>query len=373
MRLLVVVVCVVWTAPPVVWCQRTELELREREAGVLYREALRLAADGKYRASVARLDRLLDDYPDFTRAAAAREHAADLRAQRFPREPLSGGTKTSLVTFGTLFPTWAAVGILIIADVEESEPAGMVVLVVPAVGVATTRSYVRRVPWTEGQGSLVSLAGRWGIWQGAGAAAVADANEKASIAASIAGGAIGWLGATELVKRRDFSAGDASLINLGGMWGTWLALCGARAADVDDSDSIILTAMVAGDVGIVTMAWAAPRLDMSRARTRLINLGGVVGTLYGFGVSILRDVDDGSVAWRNVGIGSVVGLAVGAYLTRNWDREQGYFRPFAHSADSDAPVGLAARRTAPSLRVGRSEFAGRAHAEPTVPLVSARF
>ena len=65
---------------------------------------------------------------------------------------------------------------------------------------------------------------------------------------------------------------------------------------------------------------------MSRARARLINIGGIIGTLYGLGANILLDIESEDRAfWSLMGIGSMVGLTAGAYFTRNYDTRVSYF------------------------------------------------
>jgi len=115
------------------------------------------------------------------------------------------------------------------------------------------------------------------------------------------------------------------MINFGGIWGTWFALCGAMAADVEDEDNILASAMIGGDTGLLAIAALSPKLNMSRARARLINIGGIVGTLYGIGTNVLFEIEDKEDFWGVMGIGGVLGLAAGAYFTRNYDAEKGYF------------------------------------------------
>jgi len=96
-------------------------------------------------------------------------------------------------------------------------------------------------------------------------------------------------------------------------------------ADVEDEDNLLFSAIIGGDTGLLAMAALSSKLKMSRARARLINIGGVVGTLYGLGTNILFEVESERTAWGVMGIGSVLGLAAGAYFTRNYDAEKGYF------------------------------------------------
>ena len=65
---------------------------------------------------------------------------------------------------------------------------------------------------------------------------------------------------------------------------------------------------------------------MSRARARLINISGIVGTLYGLGTSILLDMEsEDRTFWSLMGLGGMVGLAAGAHFTRNYDTPESYF------------------------------------------------
>ena len=84
--------------------------------------------------------------------------------------------------------------------------------------------------------------------------------------------------------------------------------------------------MMGGNVGLLTMATLSPKLNMSRARARLINIGGIVGTLYGLGASILLDIEpEDRSFWSLMGLGGAVGLTAGAYFTRNYDMQESYF------------------------------------------------
>ena len=79
-------------------------------------------------------------------------------------------------------------------------------------------------------------------------------------------------------------------------------------------------------MGLLTMAALSSKLKMSRDRARLINISGIVGTLYGLGTGILLDIDVSEPDfWGVMGIGGILGLAAGAFFTRGYDAEEGYF------------------------------------------------
>ena len=84
------------------------------------------------------------------------------------------------------------------------------------------------------------------------------------------------------------------------------------------------------------MAMWSTKLDMSLARARLINIGGIVGTLYGLGASILLDLEsEDRTFWSLMGIGGVVGLTAGAYFTRNYDTQtSSFYRKWCGIAES---------------------------------------
>jgi hypothetical protein len=141
----------------------------------------------------------------------------------------------------------------------------------------------------------------------------------------MAGGIIGIALSSSIVRGVDIAPGDAAMINFGGIWGTWFGICGAMFADVEDEDNILASAVIGGDTGLLTMAALSPKLNMSRTRARLINIGGIIGTLYGIGTNVLFEVDSERNFWGLMGIGSILGLAAGTYFTRNYDTEKGYF------------------------------------------------
>ena len=196
-------------------------------------------------------------------------------------------------------------------------------------GLFGSLSFTRESELSDGQASLITLGGTWGIWQAVAAANLANADEKLTVGASMVGGALGLALTSSIVRGRNISSGDATLINFGGIWGTWFAICGAMAArnrDQDNSDFILGSAMMGGNIGLSTMAAWSTKLNMSRARARLINIGGIVGTLYGLGASILLDIEpEDRTFWSLMGLGGVVGLTAGAYFTRNYDIPESYF------------------------------------------------
>ena len=311
------------------WASEIESEIKGLEAQFIYEDAVKQVVDEEYDKSLRKLDWIISAYPETGYGQLATDKRKEVAILLQQPKPISGMSRASLVGFGTLFTTWLGVGTLILLETEEAAPYGLVLIAGPLSGLFGSLSLTRESELSDGQASLITLGGTWGIWQAVGAAALADAGDKLTVGASMAGGAIGLALASSIVRGRDISPGDATLINFGGIWGTWFSICGAMAARDRSSDSskfVLGSAMMGGNVGLSTMAAWSAKLDMSLARARLINIGGIVGTLYGLGTSILLDIEpEDRSFWSLMGIGGVVGLTAGAYFTRNYDTQTSYF------------------------------------------------
>lgn len=311
------------------WANGIESEIKSLEAQLIYEDAVKQVVDGRYDKALKGLDWIVSAYPETGYMQLAMDKKEEVGILLQQPKPISGMSRAGLVSFGTLFTTWLGVGALILADVEDPVPYGLVLIAGPVGGLAGSLSLTRNSELSDGQASLINLGGVWGIWQAVGAANLADASEKLTVGASMVGGAIGLALAGSIVKGRDISPGDATLINFGGIWGTWFSICGAMAArdrSSDNSKFVLGSAMMGGNVGLSAMAAWPTKLNMSRARARLINIGGIVGTLYGLGTSVLLDIEpEARTFWALMGIGGVVGLTAGAYFTRNYDTPASYF------------------------------------------------
>ena len=311
------------------WANELESELKALEARLIYEDAVKRVSDEEYDQALRQLDWVISAYPEtaYGQLATDKKREIDLLLQQ--PEPISGMSRAGLVGFGTLFTTWCGVGTLVLLDAEEPVPYGVALIAGPLVGLSGSLSLTRESELSDGQASLITLGGTWGIWQAVGAATLADAGDKPTVGSSMAGGAIGLALASSIVSRRDISPGDATLINFGGAWGTWFAICGAmivRERDKDNRNFILSRAMIGGNAGLLTMAAWSTKLSMSRARARLINIGGIIGTLYGLGASILLEIDpEDRTFWGFMGLGGMVGLTAGAYFTRDYDTQTSYF------------------------------------------------
>jgi len=322
--IIAIFLCLIFFSQPL-WAEDIETKLKQLEAKLIYDAASQLLSDEKYDKAIRRFDRIISEYPETEYAKLAEGKKSEVATLRLLPKPISGTSRASLVGFGTLFTTWLGIGTLILVEPEDDEAYGLALIAAPLGGLAGSMALTRELKLSDGQASLLNFGGAWGIWQATGAAIIAELDEKGVVGASMAGGIIGFALSGSIVQGRDISPGDATMINFGGIWGTWFALCGAMAADVEDEDNILASAMIGGDTGLLAIAALSPKLNMSRARARLINIGGIVGTLYGIGTNVLFEIEDKEDFWGVMGIGGVLGLAAGAYFTRNYDAEKGYF------------------------------------------------
>lgn len=311
------------------WSAESESEVKALEARLIYEETVKLMIDAEYDKAIRQLDWLIAFYPETVHGRLATDKKSEIAILLSQPKPISGMSRASLVGFGTLFTTWLGIGALVLLDVENPSLYGLALIAGPVGGLRASLSLTRESELSDGQASLITLGGTWGIWQAVGAASLADADERLTVGASMAGGAIGLALASGIVRDRNISPGDATLINFGGIWGTWFSICGAMAArdrSSDNSKFVLGSAMMGGNIGLSTMAVWSTKLKMSRPRARLINISGVVGTLYCLGMNILLDIEPADRHfWSNMGIGGIVGLTAGAYFTRNYDTPENYF------------------------------------------------
>ena len=109
-------------------------------------------------------------------------------------------------------------------------------------------------------------------------------------------------------------------MNFGGIWGSWFALCAAEIGNVRSEETEFGMIAGGGDLGILTTAITAQNTPMSRGRARLINVAGVVGTVFGLGTAVLTEVGESQTAFALMGAGSVAGLLIGHSATKNYDQ-----------------------------------------------------
>ena len=314
------------------------------EARIMYEATTKLMGRGEYDEALRRFDWIAANYEESMYSRLARHRKAEIRRMKGVEIAISPPARVGLTVFGTLYATWVGLGTGILAESEELVYLGMIAG--PVVGMKTTLVQTRGAPLGNGQASLLALGGAWGTWQGIGAAVLAGSGYKTVVGASMGGGALGLAAASSIVRRTYVTAGEATLINFGGIWGAWFALCAAKSLEVTDSDALLASAMTGGNLGLLKMGVLAPRLGMSGGRARLVNLGGIVGSLYGLGTAVLADLHHRDrPTFAMMLAGGILGLGAGTWFTRDYEASQEFFA----SRDAGRSPGLGAYVTAPGL------------------------
>lgn len=288
----------------------------ETSAEQLYENAFRLIVEGDYAEAYDRLGEIIALYPGTTYARFAetrRQRLEELNLPDVRRKSIDQSGRAQSVVFGTLYSTWLGIGSARLADADSEKAAAAGMMIGAPVGLLTSLALTRNAKLSDGQAALVSFGGYWGTWQGFGLAILLDNNddEKTMISGAMAGGILGLLTTSILTRGIEPSLGDSSIINYGGLWGTWLAFIGGVAADVDDSDNLLGLALAGGNLGAAAMAAISPKLELSFTQASLINLSGIVGTIVSGGLLLIAQPDSERVTWSTILAGGVLGLAGG--------------------------------------------------------------
>lgn len=263
-----------------------------------------------------------------------------------------------------------ATGISLAHSVDEDPDDGVILLGLAGAGVGLAASYAvtRNVDLTEGDVAAAASGGTWGAIVGGLIAMVLDdptacdsgawecvtgedVTESNYFQSILAGSAVGLGGGIYAARRLDPSAGDVSMVNSFTAYGMAIGLMIGLAIDPPQDRAYALNALVGGGAGAGFGLWLAPRVETTRSRMLLVDLGallgGIGGVLIGTAVGGGEDSDDGARVAGGVG---AAGIAVGAYLA--WRFTRGRDAKPAAQAAAPAPPALLARDAAGKWRVG---------------------
>lgn len=306
----------------------------ETEARELYESAFRALANGRYGTAYGYLDDLAARYPRTLYAPIAAERKRrleELGLHLAGRGPGDRTGRTGALVYGTLYSTWLGVGTAIVAGADSDRALAAGMMTGAPAGLVATHLLTRGRALSPGQGALVRLGGLWGTWQGFGwtAASADQPSERRLTAFSMAGGLAGIAGSAAITRIADLSTGDASLLDFGGLWGTWFGFCLAVMAEADDN-AILQSSLTGGNLGLAAMAMLTPRIELSREQARLINLGGVAGTFMATGIvgliALGGSFETATVPMGIMTAGGIAGLWSG-YAIRRHELPSGAFSP----------------------------------------------
>ncbi|MBI4540040.1 MAG: hypothetical protein HY704_11095 [Gemmatimonadetes bacterium] len=299
--------------------------------------AERLEVEGRHELARALYGLILERYAGTPSAAEAERHLTSLRG----REE-EGSGRVELIVWSTLYGLWLGVAVPAALGAEEPEAYGAGLLVGGPLGFIASRAYSDRARLGEGHARAITFGGMWGTWQGLGWREVLDlgtrttrycsgpgdsqpcyedeeASSEVVIRAMLLGGLAGLGTGAMLARSRSITAGTATAVNFGALWGTWYGVATSILFDIEGDEALALT-LLGGNAGLVTAAILAPRWDLSRPRARLISIAGVAGLVGGFGLDLILQPESERTAILLPMLGSAAGLAIGAAWSRGQDR-----------------------------------------------------
>lgn len=193
-----------------------------------------------------------------------------------------------------------------------------------------------------GHSSVIIGGGAWGTLLGASLSLGLQLQNQYTFGLSLLGGAVGITTGVLLARLKDPTAGPAALMNSGGFWGTAASVLLTHAIFRTPSAQQFGWFMLGGvTAGVLTGSLLGWKLDVTRTRVLLIDVGGLVGTGLGFALGTAvgaSSQDDTLQSGSRFALGGMaLGLLAAAVGTRSYKgdippvealllRDQGRFR-----------------------------------------------
>ena len=300
-------------------------------ANVLLGAAESFESDGRLDVAQA-LYRFIAEHFDTTPGAIL----ARTRFAALDRLGTERSGSVELRIWASTYGAWLGVAVPGWFGADGPEPYGAGLLVGGPAGYFGGKALAEALNLTEGQARAVTIGGTWGTWQGFGWAEVLELggqgsclgcfgggpSDEARFGAMVIGGLTG-IAAGALLSRRTISPGVASTANYGALWGTWFGVATSILMGFDEDDQPLTGALIGGNAGLLTTALLAPGWNISRNRSRLVSIAGVIGGLGGLGLDLLLEPDDDKTLVAIPFGASLLGLAIGVVTTRGSDTDPG--------------------------------------------------
>jgi hypothetical protein len=280
-------------------------------AWIAYDSAFRDAAAGDIARAKARLAELVEKWPGHPARARALKLTERLGARR-SGEPTNDVARGEFVFWSTFGGISLAANLCVAVDCgTDRDYAAAYTFGIGgalAASILATRRGIR-----QGEAQLYNSAQTWGAWN---AFAInkgfpeSDTEASAAIAMQLGGLAAG----VGLWQSWRPTQGDVALTNTFLLWGTIMTLWGHLIANEEPE---LQTVVIAGDLSILAGALVSQQVKMSRGRTLLIDVGGILGSLTGGLVAI--GANDETAAGIILMLGTGAGLAIAAAGTASWD------------------------------------------------------
>lgn len=278
----------------------------------MYDRAFARAANGEREAARTHLISLQTQWPGHPATTRAGALIGELGPRPVSRK--SGVARGELVFWSTVGGVLVAVNICTIADCSTERETALVFST--SVGGSLALSLLAsRNGVEQGEAQLYNSAQTWGSWN---ALAVNDGfateSDQAGVSLALQGG--GLAAGIGLWRTWRPTQGDVALTNTFFFWSAVMAGWAHIAADANESGTL-RRIVIAGDLGIVAGALVSRQVKMSRGRTLLIDVGGLLGTLGGLLVAIGSDSQ--TTVGASLMVGTGLGLAIATLVTKEWD------------------------------------------------------
>ncbi len=298
------------------------------EPALIYKLGLKYLSRADYELSRQLLDDLVKDYPNDPMAGLADSTSRLVNRiwksnkVLFKRGSLLDHSgRTNLLIFSGYYGIWLGIATPIALKADSPQLFALGLILGAPLSVYTASALSRDHSVTKAKATMISLGGHLGTWQGLGWAGLDDMEDNHSvIAIGEISGLAGIVSANYLSNRIEFTEGHASIMSSGLNWGLWYGLVFSTVAKDDEA---LRDMLIGSDIAVVSAGFLAKNSQASSSRIRLINLAGILGTVAGFGVDMLFQVDNSEAAMAIAGTGGIAGLIAGAKMTKDYDKDRG--------------------------------------------------
>ncbi len=300
---------------------------RADSAAVLLNVAQQLDAEGDSNLAREVLAVLLRYFGGTPAARDAEVWLNELRAVK-----AEGSGRIGLTVWNTVFGAWLGVAVPAAFGAEDAAPYGAGLLIGAPLGFFGTRGITAKTPVTAGQAVATSFGSIWGTFQGMGWRAVLEIGseeqcydygyglecwdstpDEAPWTAAVVGGLAGLAGGAIIGGATKPSAGTATMVQFGALWGTWYGLALGVLANQED-DALLTWTLLGGNAGLLGTALTSPSWEVTAGQAWLISAAGWAGGVAGLGLDLLLEVEEEETAVAIPAVTSLVGLVTGIAL-----------------------------------------------------------
>ena len=298
------------------------------EAEVIFNLGLKYASKAKYKLTSQLFNTIVSDYPQSSAVFKVNKLLPDIKQLKKTKKGLflKGGMldqsgRPEFLVFSGYYGLWLGIATPIAFKSESSQVYALGLLTGGPASFYLSYSMTKNSNISNGRATMIMLGGHWGTWQGLGWGAVGDWDGNEIVGFSEFLGIGGIVAGSVISNQYDFSEGHASITNSAMPWGAWFGLMFAGIVEHKD-DTVLKDMLIGSNVFMVGAGIAARNSTMEVGRVRMINLGGILGATFGFGINLLLEVDDGQLAFTIVSATTAGGLLMGTKLTNNYGNKK---------------------------------------------------